>query len=177
MTNATGKPWKIKFAPWAMWVTGAGLLGALSLVVFFSLKKGNGGWQPAMTRVGNDVVSAVVVGHVRSLKYIHLTKIQASTRALVLSPENAPSVVIYDFAAKDFCGQGGCLFPVYEQKSGKLVADFLLFQNLPPGVELFGSKDSCFYLNQLSGARIATINYCYSGNAYAQTSTQFNQLP
>lgn len=174
MTNALRKPWKIKVAPWAMWGTGSLVIGALSLVAFFALHKSNGGWQAAVPLVGDEVVSAVIVGHARSLKYIHLTKMQASTRALVLSPENAPSIVIYDFATKDFCGQGGCLFPVYEQKSGKLVADFLLFQNLPSGVELFGTKNSCFYLNQLSGEKIATINYCYSGNTYTQTSTQSN---
>jgi hypothetical protein len=175
MTNTLRKPWKPKFAPWVKWVTGSSLLGALNLVVFFSLKTGSTGWQPATARVGDPAVNAVIVNHARSLQYIHLTKIQASTKALVLSPENAPPIVIYDFADRDFCGRGGCVFPVYEQKSGKLVADFLLLQNLPPGVELFGSQGSCFYLNQLSEARIATISYCYSGNAYTQISTQFTK--
>jgi hypothetical protein len=177
MTNVIKRPKvKIKLSPWVIWVLGALVLAGLGSVVFFTLNSSNEGWQLAVKRVGTEPTNAVIINHARSTKSMSITKLQGMVKALVLKPDNAPSLVAYDFGTKDFCGQGGCLFPIYEQKTGKLVADFLLLQNLPPGVDLLGVSGSCFYLNQLSGQRITTVNYCYAGGSYTKTSTQFSKL-
>lgn len=104
-----------------------------------------------------------------------------SIKVMQIPSQGSGHLYIFDFRSPQFCGVGGCVYPVYHE-SGKLLLQLIASPNLPPKEELFRTSDTvinkfpCLVVTQTTATEnmVSRTQYCYQSGRFVRLNEAFS---